>query len=84
MIERGGEVVIRMLANVQQQTIEPLIKATIAVGSLVYTDEYGIYNALNEWGYEHKTIQAVNYPLISIDCENSPNGAGANVSRSQV
>jgi transposase-like protein len=56
MIERGGEVVIRMLENVQQVTIEPLIKATIASGSLIYTDEYGIYNALNEWGYEHNTV----------------------------
>ncbi len=31
MIKRGAEVVIRMLANVQQTTIEPLIKATIAL-----------------------------------------------------
>ncbi len=56
MIQRGGQVVIRMLENVQQQTIEPLVKATIAAGSLIYTDEYGIYNALPEWGYEHKTV----------------------------
>lgn len=56
MIQRGGQVVIRMLENVQQQTIEPLVKATIAVGSLIYTDEYGIYKALPEWGYEHKTV----------------------------
>ncbi|MGI0484477.1 transposase [Pantanalinema rosaneae CENA516] len=33
-----------------------LVKATIAAGSLIYTDEYGIYNALPEWGYEHKTV----------------------------
>ena len=45
-----------MLENVQQATIEPLIKATIAGGSLIYTDEYGIYYALSEWGYEHKTV----------------------------
>lgn len=56
MIERGGEVVIRMLDNVQRTTIEPLIKATIMLGSQVYTDEYAIYNALTEWGYPHKTV----------------------------
>ena len=56
MIQRGGEVVIRMLANVQQSTIEPLIQATIAPDSLIYTDEYGIYNALCDWGYQHKTV----------------------------
>jgi transposase-like protein len=43
MIQRGGEVVIRMLDNVQQQTIKPLIQATIAPGTCIYTDEYAIY-----------------------------------------
>jgi transposase-like protein len=56
MIQRGGEVVIRMLENVQQRTIEPLIKAAIASGTMVYTDEYAIYNPLQAWGYGHKTV----------------------------
>ena len=56
MIERGGQVIIRMLANVQQKTIEPLIKASVAAGTLVYTDEYDIYARLEEWGYEHKSV----------------------------
>ncbi|ELS33848.1 insertion element protein [Pseudanabaena biceps PCC 7429] len=56
MIQRGGEVVIRMLENVQQRTIEPLIKATIALGTMVYTDEYAIYNPFQDWGYAHKTV----------------------------
>ncbi len=56
MIQRGGEVVIRMLENVQQLTIEPLIKATIDLGTMVYTDEYAIYNPLHDWGYVHKTV----------------------------
>ena len=44
MIERGGQVVINLLANVQQKTIEPLMKDTIQYRSaLVYTDEYSIY-----------------------------------------
>ena len=56
MIQRSGEVVIHMLANVQQTTIRPLIRATIAPGTMVYTDEYGIYNRLTQWGYGHKTV----------------------------
>jgi len=39
MIQRSGEVVIRLLENVQQRTIKPLIQATIAPGLCVYTDE---------------------------------------------
>jgi len=42
MIQRGGEGVMRMLDNVQQRTIKPLIQATIALGTCMYTDEYAI------------------------------------------
>ncbi|WP_299942208.1 transposase [uncultured Microbulbifer sp.] len=56
MIQRGGQVAIRMLANVKQATIRPLVEATIAPGTLVYTDEYNIYDRLEEWGYEHKSV----------------------------
>jgi transposase-like protein len=56
MIERGGAVVIRMLANVQQVTIKPLIQATIAPHTLIYTDEYDIYSRLVEWGYDHESV----------------------------
>jgi transposase len=56
MIERGGNVVIKMLTNVRQKTIEPIIKATIAAGTLVYTDEYNIYARLEQWGYGHESV----------------------------
>ena len=56
MIERGGSVVIRMLENVKQKTIGPLIKATIAKGTLVNTDEYDIYAHLEQWGYRHQAV----------------------------
>lgn len=56
MIQRGGAVVIRMLDNVQQATIKPLIEGTVAQGSQIYTDEYGIYHSLSGWGYRHKTV----------------------------
>ena len=58
MLQRNGKVVIKMLANVQQKTIEPFIKSFISRGSLIYTDEYRIYDRLEQWGYEH---QAVNH-----------------------
>jgi len=56
MIQRNGDVCIQMLANVQQNTIKPFIVETIAKGSLIYTDEYNIYNRLKSWGYQHKTV----------------------------
>ena len=45
-----------LLANVKQKTIEPLMKDTIASGTLVYTDEYSIYARLETWGYDHKSV----------------------------
>lgn len=56
MIQRGGQVVIAMLENVQQVTLEPLIKKSISAGTLIYTDEYNIYARLQQWGYDHKTV----------------------------
>jgi transposase-like protein len=56
VIQRDGEVVVRMLPNVQQATIRPVITQAVAPGSLIYTDEYDIYNRLPEWGYDHKSV----------------------------
>ena len=56
MMQRGGQVVINLIANVKQKTIEPLIKDTIMPGTLIFTDEYSIYARLHVWGYEHKSV----------------------------
>jgi transposase len=56
LIQRGGQVVLHMVANVQQTTIQPIIEATIAKGALLHTDEYGIYARLPAWGYQHQTV----------------------------
>lgn len=56
MMERGGQVVSHVLANVQAKTIEPLMKDTIASGTLVYTDAYSMYARLETWGYDHKSV----------------------------
>ncbi len=45
-----------MLANVQQATIKPIIKAAVTEGTLIHTDEYSIYARLPAWGYQHKTV----------------------------
>lgn len=56
MMERGGHVAIHLLANVQQKTIEPLMKDTIESGTLIDTDEYSIDARLERWGYAHKRV----------------------------
>ncbi len=56
LIQRGGQVLLPMLANVGQKTIKPIISGAIAPGTLIHTDEYGIYAPLERWGYGHKTV----------------------------
>lgn len=56
MFQRGGQIVIRMLADVKQRTIGPLIRKKIAPGATVYTDECNIYARLPQWGYTHHTV----------------------------
>ena len=47
---------MRMLNNVRQITIQPLIEKVIASGTTVFTDEYDIYARLPQWGYVHRTV----------------------------
>ena len=56
MIQLCGQVVINLIANGKQKTIEPFIKDTIIPGTLVYTGEYSIYARLRAWGYDHKSV----------------------------
>ena len=56
IIQCREEVVLRIVANIKQKTIEPIIKATVSAGALIYTDEYDIYHQLETWEYAHKTV----------------------------
>jgi transposase len=56
MLQRGGKVVLRMLDNVHQRTIHPLIKATIAPGTCLDTDEDDMYSRLEQWGDAHASV----------------------------
>ena len=56
IIQRNGSLIIEMFPNVQQVTIKPFITENIEKETLIYTDEYNIYNRLIEWGYHHKTV----------------------------
>lgn len=55
MIQRDGQVVLKMLNDVKIKTITLVIKTQIKQYSKIYTDEYAIYNWLSEF-YCHKTV----------------------------
>ena len=56
MVQRGGEVVLHLLENVKQTTIKPIIEKVVMPGTMTYTDEYDIYNRLNDWGYTRRSV----------------------------
>lgn len=56
LVQRNGDLIMRLLPNVQQATIRPIFEQFVQPGTLVNTDEYVIYNRLEQWGYEHKSV----------------------------
>ena len=51
MVQRDGQVVLKMLNDVKTKTITPVIKTQIKQYSKIYTDEYTIYNWLSDFYY---------------------------------
>jgi transposase len=47
---------MRMLEHVQQVTLTPLIQATSAPGTRVYTDADDLDTRLGPWGDEHERV----------------------------
>lgn len=56
IVQRKGCLIMRVLPNVKQVTIRPIIERHIKKQTLIYTDEYNIYARLTQWDYQHKTV----------------------------
>jgi transposase len=54
--QRGGHVVITLLAQVQPKTIEPFSTDTLEPGTRVYTAAYSMDARWCAWGYDHKSV----------------------------
>jgi transposase len=56
MVERGGEVITRVVPNRSETTMTPIIKTHVRPGSLIATDEWTGYMNLGEEGFTHATV----------------------------
>ncbi len=56
MLERGGELMAKVVPNVRKKTLQPIIKENVLPGSTVHTDELRSYMGLIREGYQHKTV----------------------------
>ena len=56
MLERGGDVMTRVVQDVRRRTLEAHILEKIKAGSAISTDELGSYRALARHGYRHSMV----------------------------
>lgn len=56
ILKRGGKVYTKVVDDTRSVTLMPLIQRKIAPDSIVYTDSYGSYNALDISGFHHERI----------------------------
>lgn len=56
LVERGGEVRVRHIADVTAKTLRGAIREHVAESSRVLTDEYGTYRRVTRDGFQHETV----------------------------
>ena len=57
MVERGGDIITRVVPNSQRKTLIPEIIAKVEAGSTISTDEWHPYKALPKAGYTHLIVK---------------------------
>lgn len=56
MVQRKGQVKAVRTRNVTRATVFPLIQESIKPESTIYTDEYSVYDTLDQHGYKHEKV----------------------------
>jgi transposase-like protein len=54
--QRHGKVISQVVTDTKRSTVMPLINKNVAKRSMVYTDEYPVYDAIDKLGYEHEEV----------------------------
>lgn len=57
ILERGGKVAAKVIPNVQEKTLIPIVKEHVSTDATVMTDEHVGYSKLTSHGYTHETIR---------------------------
>ena len=72
MMERGGEVVTKVVTSRHREPMERLVLDNVHPGATVATDEFGSYRRLDMLGFDHVTVQHKKGQYTT------PNGGGVN------
>ena len=71
LLKRGGKVYTAIIPNAKTETLLPIIKEKVTPDSIVYTDAFRGYNALDVSGFHHRRI---NHSNLFADGRNHING----------
>ena len=71
LLKRGGQVYTAIIANVKTETLLPIIQDKVKPDSIVYTDTFRAYNALDVSDFHHMRI---NHSELFADKQNHING----------
>ena len=71
LLKRGGKVYTAIIANAKTETLLPIIEQTVKPDSIVYTDTFKAYNALDVSDFHHMRI---NHSELFADKQNHING----------
>ena len=56
MLERGGDVMAKVVPDVKKRTLHPIVAENVKPGSTIHTDELRSYWGLDRAGYKHRTV----------------------------
>lgn len=83
MVQRGGNIITRVIPNNRKETILPLVYDNVAKGSTVSTDEWRAYRRLKDAGYNHGAVKhRLNRYVSGIHHTNSIEGFWSHLKRS--
>jgi len=71
LLKRGGRVYTAIIPNAKTETLLPIIKEKVQPDSIVYTDTFKAYNALDVSSFHH---MRVNHSKLFADKQNHING----------
>ena len=56
MVERGGEVITRVVESAKSVDVYPVVEENVREGTTVYTDEAWAFRAMDSHGYTHESV----------------------------
>ena len=68
MLERDGDIMMKVVPNVRKRTLHPIIAENVKAGSTVHTDELKSYMGLAEAEYDHETVNHGAGEYVDGDC----------------